>query len=372
VIKHFVKYTLSQAMSLHFSQLKDYWKDMTTYPALQKILSGMLANTYEERPQDVRDALANWYKECINDVISGSQRDALLETVIKTYGQIRFEPDGLIKFSEVIKRANYLLKRNETARVRNAAIQAIGYLAEHHLEAVESDLEALMNDMSVRDRQDITRILSNIYMYQRRKQNGGDIAVKLGRVTYSAWYTQRPPTKVEAMVSKWFKNGVSREAMATALDISIANAINLDQPEQNELRRLEQELIESKMFLEERRREEVQQASGDVPVPERETKESAGWWENLIVPWLATLGADAYRQRISHLLPVMRKYQLEQPEALYFVLDGWVNSSDLDLAALGSLTYKALGIAERWRPWFLGGISGLVIILIILCVMFIS
>jgi hypothetical protein len=312
-------------------------------------VAGSLALAYQGRPNDVLETLNLWSVECQDkrpsriNIANVTSREALLSTVAITYGEIECDRRaGLLTTQQVFTKLNNILVEELHPRVREATLFAIGRQAYNNFERVVPQLQDIVSIISKEERHKISEILTEIYLDQRTKLSGGEDFIEVNGKKYPVWINStRHPTPVEEVMLIWAKNDQNAMAQEVATRASANFAIQLDQEEERQIKRLREGSGSSEVA-----RKPIYANPIEVGKPPKD------WYLGKLIPWLATRNAEGYRTSIRNLLPEgLRQIRISR-DVMEFVLRKWVNTSDDDVKTISGRLKPGLWLAEN-LGWFI-------------------
>lgn len=346
----FVKETLPEVVVRHLLQVRDDLKRWTWYVHLREPIVKCLELTYRVAPQEVTQTLAQWHNECNSarqatfDSRTISQRETVMATVARTYGEIADEEGyGILSADEIFKRLQIILNDERHPFVRSAVVRAISRQATRNFAAVDPLLKETVQLVAEGERKSIVEILFDVYRDQRAAQVGGDEDVRLNEKSYRVWFkpSERPRTAIELAMQNWVKD----EQKPAAGQIGLWSLVEF-------AHRLESKLERHAVQLAEARRSTPAVAPGTQAVLTpmlafQVASPSLGVWATTVVPWLVTIRATQYRRLVGSLLPEALARKRSQAEAASFVYERWCAQSDQDMQALGKRLPRAVQLVEQ-------------------------
>lgn len=340
-------YTLPIIISQHLEQIRGELREIVRYVDMIQAIGASLARVYRINPEAVIDLLNAWYLECEknrpkqinNDIIT--HRDALLATIVMTYGQINYdEGSRLLNADDAFKR---LLKLMETERhrfVRTAIVLAITFQALDHFEMVEEQLRWLLPEVTPNEREEIVKILKQVYLKQRKQLEGGDDTMKLGEETYAVWSntSKRPLTKVEQALYRWLLIEGNVAARQIATQAFIEFAITFDQPEQEFIRKRKEEA--------ERKKQIPQPGTPLSQIPITRAIRQISFVQSAAA-FLSTINAADIRPLIRDILPEASLQFRSRRAATEFVIEKWKAGQASTVSRAAKHLRKAIGLVEN-------------------------
>ncbi len=337
-----------------------------------------LAGAYKRDPEGTVKILENWTDEELRnlpeyiDISKINSRESLLATVVRTYGEIECVQNiGKLTPGDIFERLHTILQKEKHPFVREAILFAIGRQARLHFDAIEPQLQSLVAEVKENEREDIVRVLTEIYFEQRVDLLGGDYLIYWEPNKKKAFYRcqiwineQRPPTRIEGAMYGWVKNSRNTVAqqIATRSLVAFANLLDEEQERDRILRNLDADL-----------------SSQDVEQEALPTKTSQDFYVKQIVPWLTIFFKwiqyfsfkrdyykpfvdewSYYRQVITGILPEALKQDSSSQSTMDFVLKRLTGLPDKKLKIIADLLKLAIGIAKK--PGFV--IFGIVLLVI--------
>jgi hypothetical protein len=340
-------YTLPTILSQHLNQVSKDLREIVRYIDLIQAVGASLARAYRVVPEDVICLLDEWYEECEknrptqinqNEI---THRDAMLATVILTYGQINYgEGNQQLKASEAFKRLLAMLEKERHNFIRTAIAIAITFQARYHFEMVEEQLKWLLPEVTPKEREDLVKILNDIYMEQRAKLEGGDDKMQLRNQTYPIWNdsSKRPLTKVEQALYRWLESDSNVAARQIATQAFIVFAIALDEPER--------EFRDKKKAEADRKKNSTSQGT---PLSQiqfiRSTREIT--FVQRTAAFLATLNAVELRPLINDLVPEASLHFKSHRKATELVIEKWKESPSSTLSRAATRLRSAVGLVAN-------------------------
>jgi hypothetical protein len=377
----FLNDTLPMVLQIHLKQLSKWLHDMikqqvssssseTSITKFNKAVGLSLALAYKREPEETVKVLENWTDEGLRnlpeyiDISKTTSRESLLATVVRTYGEIECVKNiSELTPNDIFKRLHSILQKEKHPFVREAILFSIGRQARLHFDAIEPQLQSLVAEVNENEREDIVRVLTEIYLEQRVDLLGGDYwsnrkSSKIGRISYRYKYqiwinNQRPQTQIEEAMYGWIKNACNTVAqqIATRSFISFANLLDKDEEQERDriLRNLDQE-----------------PSSNELEQEALPTKTSQDFYVEKIVPWITVFFkwiqyfsfkrdyykpfADEwsyYRQVITGILPEALKQDSSSQSTMDFVLKRLTGLPDKKLKIIADLLKLAIGIAKK-------------------------
>jgi hypothetical protein len=367
VRKRFAEFTLPRVVALHLDQLRGRLRYMARHVALTHPIGASLAHAYRTGPAEVAATLDAWHHECERDRPETfhpgriTHRDALLMVLAFTYGELEYDGDGPLTAEVGFERLKLLLSKERHPKVRTAVVIAITRQAQRRFERVAPELQKLVEEVTPDEREEIVRILTQVYLDQRAELKDGPDEIEVNERRYPVWLdTARPLTAVEVVLLRWMKTPEFPAAQRIAFQASISFARALDEELERQITRM----------LDARRQRAENDAAALVPcepAPMAAASGDAGWYTGIFVPWLATLSAPGTREAVRSLIPEALVQNTAHPGSLEFVLGRWEKiEGDRGTADLAARLRGAIG----WHgtAWLLlagGGIFLFVILIVI-------
>lgn len=338
-------FTLPRVISQHIIQLRGILHDMLRYlDDLVLAVANSLAFAYRFRPNDVLETLDLWNSECKRtrpekvNIAEVTSREALLATVALTYGEIECNQSvGTLTPQQAVQHLETILSEELHPRVREITLFAIGRQAYRAFNQVESHLQRLVSQITQKECQRFSEILTEIYLEQRAKLLGGERTIEVNKKRYSVWLNSpRPLTDIEEAMLRWAKNGQNAMAQQVATHASANFVSRLEQEEEHQIKQLQEghDPLETKP-----RPVYADPIVGGQPPQD--------WYLGKLIPWLATRNAQNYQTAIRNLLPEgLRQRQLSR-DVMNFVLRKWGNASDADVRTISGRLKFGLWLAEN-------------------------
>lgn len=364
VRNRFRYHTLPMVVPLHVAQLRDILHDMTRYTDLDHAIGASLALAYRENPEEVLKTLNLWHKECVEtrprrvNEAEITPRENLLATVALAYGEIRYdEAIGPLSGDEAFRRLRSILAEERHPFVRTAVVIAISRQARRHFDKVESLLQKLVAEVTENERIEIVKILTDIYLEQRKNLKDGEDIIEVKGHRYPIWIdSARPITGVERAMYRWSRDAEKPAAQQIAIQASIAFARELEQEEAQRIDEIRKER--------ERVAEEAEEAEGEAviePAISKRPKHSS--FMDQLASRLATLRLSHYRLVILGLLPEALAQYRSSRDLMNLVLSKWRRTRDDEMKDISKLLKRAIGLAQNIWVLLIGGF----IVLCVLC-----
>jgi hypothetical protein len=365
----FSRFTLPWVASLHLAQLRERLYRMARYVDLTHAIGAALAYAYRTDPAAVVETLEEWHAHTARDRPGTfhpgriTHRDSVLITLAFAYGELEYEdaPGGTLSTEKGFARLKEMLAREGHPKVRTAVVIAVGRQARRRFAQVEPLLQALVAEVTEDEREEIVRILGDLYLEQRKGLEGkGAVRLSVGDEQYPVWTgATRPQTAVETALLRWLRSPETPAAQRMALQASLSFARRLDEEEAARIARLRETR---------RQRAEDDQAARISTEPVRATPTEPGWYAGTFVPWLATVaGAGQYLPVLRGLVPEALVQHASRPSTLALVLDRWERpESDPDTRVIAQRLRLALEI-HPWA-WILLPAAALVLLIILVVV----
>ncbi len=253
---YFGYHTLFWVVLLHIKETRvsNLLKEITQkhrgwlYPGLGLSLIHAIANNlahaynYPSNRQEIQDILNSWYDEAVRNRRSEDNRskkitqdDALLKTVVLTYGLINYDDqESLIQVHTVLSRLEKIFKKENKSYIRNAVVFAICKITYRYFEQIEVQLQDLLSYFKSEEQEEIVRTLTAIYLEQRVNINGqeGEVyqrKIRIQERRYQLWIEpeQRPLTDIEKAMNDWskLKGKATTQQIAIQALVSFAGAL---------------------------------------------------------------------------------------------------------------------------------------------------
>ena len=333
----------------HVVQLRQELYTMVRYIDLIPSIGAALARAYRSGPRDVVALLDDWSQKCdqnrpnrINKNII-EHRDALLAAVALTLGQIEYsDTAGAISAQTAFKRLQGILERERHPFIRTAVVLAITKQAEKHFKMVEPQLQRLVSEVTPNEREEIVKILGNVYLEQRAGLQGGNGSIEVKEKRYPIWMDsqKRPLTEVEQAMFHWLEADGNPVARQIATQAFVVFASLLDQEELKFIKQKQKTAEE---------RAKAAQLDTSLSRPEqpimRAIRQST-MTANLAA-WLATINAVEHRQRIKDILPEALLQNRSQRLTMSFVLTRWANTQIQLVKATSKYLKRAISLADN-------------------------
>lgn len=347
VRNRFRGYTLPTIISQHVGQIGKELREIVRYIDLIQAVGASLARAYRINPEEVINLLNAWYIECeknrpnqINHNVI-THRDAILATIVLTYGQIDYgEGNRLLKADDAFKR---LLKMLETERhrfIRTAIVIAITFQAQDHFEMVEEQLRWLLPEVTSNEREEIVKILKQVYLKQRAELRGGDDRMRLDDVLYHIWNdpSKRPLTKVEQALYRWMEIEGNVAARQIATQAFIGFAASFDQSERDFARKRKEEA--------ERNKQQPQVGTPLSQIPFTRAIRQTSFIQRAAA-FLSTINAADLRPFINDVLPEASLQFRSRRTATEFVIERWKQSPADFINRAAKRLRRAIGLVEN-------------------------
>jgi hypothetical protein len=338
--------TLPRVLRRHTKQISHEVKSLLKSARLELIIatSKSLAETYQYKQDIVLQILKSWYKEAQSNRSEKVFKDKLtfpeilLLTVFTTYGELDFSASqtkqDVVSISETLKES---LREERHPLIRTSAISALGRQAQKSFLEVEPYLQELTKQISKTERNNLAKILGEIYLNQRHDLKGGDSMIEVEDVEYDVWlYSKRPTTDIEKAISRWLRDDYNAMGQQVAVYASTIFADKLDREESRQIEELKRETNS--------KQEKV--SEGTYALPIQPGLPPQDWYLGRLIPSLATRGLEKYRTSVRNILPEGIKQSESNPESISFVLRKWSISPDLQLKNLSSRLNLAILLAK--------------------------
>jgi hypothetical protein len=236
-------HTLFYAVPIHFKELRirEMLKTITQRHrdllfkelpfSLNYAIARSLAHAYAwvENRNEVQTMLDQWYNEVkkrpsLIDRTKISEADALLKTVVLTYGLIQYDEEpGRLTPETAFERLSAIIKKEDHPIVREAVVFAICNQTRRYFKKVASHLQDLVANLSRSEGDKIVQTLTEIYLEERASLNNGDGEIKVNGRYYQIWTNleQRPRTPIEKAMDDWAK----AEQKPVAQEIAIQSLV---------------------------------------------------------------------------------------------------------------------------------------------------
>jgi hypothetical protein len=316
--------------------------------------SKSLASAYQYKRDLVLQILESWYTEAQSgrlervfvDKLTFSE--ILLITVFTTYGELDFSGNqatqDITLFAERLKE-NLRDERHPTVRL--FVISALGRQAQQNFSELEPHLQELTQQISRTERDNLAKILGEIYLNQRHILEGGDAFIEVEGKKYDVWlHSDRPTTAVEKSMSRWLKDDYNAMGQQVAVYALTIFANKLDREESYKIKELKRELSKSKDKV----------SNGTYALPIQPGLPPQDWYLGKLVPSLATRGLEKYRTSVRNILPEGIRQTENNSESVKFILTRWRISSDSQLKNLSSRLNIAIWLAKYLKFIIAGSI----------------
>ena len=325
-------------------------------PSLERLIKGgdyewpvaqSLAYAYQVAPRDVMPIIGIWSNECAQNrperfnPQKPSGRERLLATIALTYGEIDYEHGGPLSAEEVFTRLKLMLRDEVHPYVRTAVVIAIARQAERDFDRVAPELQKLLADVAISEREEIVKILVRIYRKQRAEVEGGDATVQLNGARYDVWFfpKERPAealTKIEQSLRRWIHDPAYPTAQQIALWSFVLFAEQVDRP----LERLASNLAQERARASEEQDRALIAPTITTSVPE------SGWYGGRLVPWLVTIGAPDLRPVIRGVLPEAVRRSRSDRETTTYLLTRWERTDDPRLSKIAPRLNRGISLVQ--------------------------
>lgn len=316
----FARYTLPRVVGLHLAQLRGPLRELARYVGLTHAIGAALAAASLTLPGEVLATLDEWHQECARtrpaavDPRRITPRDALAMVVAFAYGELPYDEGGPLTAEAGFARLREVLAGEAHPRVRSAAVIAVGRQARRRFDSVEEELRKLVGLVTADEQDEVVRLLTGVYLDQRRRLPGGDGEVEVDGKRYPIWVDRaRPITDVELAMLRWLADAAYPVAQRMAVQAALAFVETLDRAEGGEIARRRDERL---------RRQAADAAARIAGAPLRFTAEP-GWYTGRLVPWLATLSAPHLLPVVRGILPEALAQRSARPATLEYVLGRW-------------------------------------------------
>ncbi|GAX38901.1 hypothetical protein [Nodularia sp. NIES-3585] len=201
------------------------------------------AYAYPKNRQEVPNLLDSWYSEAVKNRHSEDKRskkitqeDALLKTVVLTYGLIKYDEKPPLQVDVAFRRLEEIFKKENDSYVRDAVIFAVCNLTYRYFDQIEAQLQDLLLYFKSEEQEEIVKALTAIYLEQRVNIQGqeGEVYQRKIRVQerrYQLWKVpeNRPLTNIEKAMNRWSKleNKAITQQIAIQALISFSSALGI-------------------------------------------------------------------------------------------------------------------------------------------------
>lgn len=315
----FTKFTLPRVLSLHLRQLRPELRGMMRDEWLTAHVGAALAYAYRTSAPEVVETLDEWKAETRRrpDTIDPrklTSRDKLLMALAFAYGEIDYSREGPVSADQAFQWLRQVLAAERHPRVRTAAVVAISLQARRRFAQVEPLMQKVVAEAMSEERDEVVRILTEIYQDQRAELKGGTVQRTInGRQIWLWADSARPQTDVEKAMLRWLCDPGVPAAQQIAVQAFMAFALTVDRAAGAEITRYREQRAE---------RAEEDAAALVSNTPARAAQEP-GWYTGTYVPWLVTLGNERYAPILRALLPEALAQNTANALTLNFVLDNW-------------------------------------------------
>jgi len=363
VRNRFCTHTLPMVVPLHFQQLRDMLREMTHHYDLIQAISFSLAcayRNYDYAPK-VLHTLHSWQQaqpQPGQKVGNTPQppRENLLATVALAYGEIECD-ERVHPFtaSQAFENLQKILKPEKHPLVRQAVIIAMGSQLRRNFEELKSKLLEVTTEITLKERDEVVNILTDIYLDQRRKLTGGDTEIEVENYYFRVWLdtTKRPQTAVENTILNWLKDDSKPLAQEIATQASISFAVALEQAEAELIKQIKDASNTADEKI-------VSEVYSDPVIRARLAR---GFYLDILVPWVVTIKKISYKLSIRNLLPEGLKHHQKSQESMDFVLVKWKQDRDKKISQTSDLLRSGFFWAKN-LSWLLALGSGTVLIVV--------
>ncbi|MBD2616313.1 hypothetical protein H6G94_34620 [Nostoc punctiforme FACHB-252] len=237
---------------------------------LNQAIALSLANAYNVpvNRETIRQLLHEWEQESSPSNNSNqwrnisSKHQALLKTVVFTYGLIEYPENDNFTVKQALNRLINILNSELPLLVRKAVIHAIYNLTFRYFNIIEFQLQSLVNYLTQDEQRKLVEILTNIYLNQRATLSGGNGKIKVNERDYEIWTDSERRltnlTVIEQAMYRWLRridepevaNNQKQEnnqinktaAQKVALAAFTSFAANFDQEEERRIQELNEEV----------------------------------------------------------------------------------------------------------------------------------
>lgn len=338
-------YTLPTILSQHLKQISKDLREIVRYVDLIQAVGASLARAHRVIPEDVIYLLDEWDAECAKNRPSQINQneitlyDAMLATVIMTYGQINYdEGNQTLKADDVFKRFLKMLEKERNRFIRTAIVIAITFQARDHFDMVEEKLKRLLPEVTPNEREEIVKILKEIYLKQRAELTGGDDEMQVRDKTYPIWDDQskRPMTQVEQVLYRWLEASGNVAARQIAAQAFVEFARALDEPEGQFFKKKKEDAEKKKK---ETSSSQIQRSIRQASIVQR------------IAAFLATLTVTELRPLVRDILPEASMQFQTNRTATELVIEKWKTSPSSTISRATKHLRRAIGIVAN-APMF--------------------
>jgi hypothetical protein len=361
VRERFASFTLPQVVALHLEQLRGTLHGLARYVGLTHAIGAALAYAARTVPEGVVATLNAWHAECARsrpatvDPRRVTRRDALLMVLAFTYGELTYDDGGPLTADAGFARLKEILAREAHPRVRSAVVIAMSRQAAKRFARVEPMLQQLVEEVTPEERDEVVRLLTDVYLDQRRALGEGDGTFERGGKRYPIWIGRaRPLTDVEGAMMRWLGDAQHPAAQRIAVQATLSFVEALDGAETSEAARRHAERL--------RRAEEDDDRRIDgTPV---HVAVRSGWYTGWLVPWLATHSEPELFPVIRGLLPEALAQNTSRPVTLNFTLGRWEAMEGNDAT---TAIARRLRSAMVWQTgaWWLLGVALLLVVFVL-------
>jgi hypothetical protein len=319
----FSRFTLPIVLSLHLRQLRPELRQMLRDEELAAGIAAALAHTYRTNPGEVVETLDEWRSDTGQrpdsiDPRRVTERDRLLMAVAFAYGEIDYSVEGPLSADQAFQWLRHVLATERHPRVRTAVVVAISLQARRNFAWVEPLMQKAMAEIMTQERDEVVRILSEVYVEQRTALKGGTLQRTINGHSIPLWTdAARPRTEVESAMLRWLCDASTPAAQQIAVLAFMAFALNVDQAAGVELGR----------YREQREQRAADDAAARVSSTPAHMLQEPGWYTGTYVPWLATLGDERYASILRGLLPEALAQSVANDSTLQFVLGNWEHAT---------------------------------------------
>lgn len=365
-------FTLPMVVPLHLNQIHDILRGMTRYEDLIEGIGLSLARAYRRYPEDVLRIIGAWREEAhqisAQSADAGiTQREGLLAAVALTYGHIELtEEIGPLTADETFNRLRDMLEEERSQFVRSKVVRAIALQASDYFEKVEPLLYEFVHVVTAEERSAIVRILTNIYLKQRRQLEHGEDTIEVGNESYPVWVeTERSQlTKVEGAMFRWVKNPSNPLAQQIAMQAFVSFASSFDREEEHK--------VASLKIKQQRAAERAKQEEERALQPLARGLRRGGVFIDRLVPWLVTINAPEQREIIQGLLPEVVTQARDNRPLVNFVLERWPRlSKDLSLGTIVKKLKRGVSLSKN-LGWAIAAALFILVNFLCLCICLIS
>jgi ARC6-like, IMS domain len=343
---YFGSHTLAYVAPRHLTQIHPILKKIAEeHVDLSSAIAQSLASAYGNNYADeVLKNLKSWLEECESkrsdkSITNVTSRERLISTTARAYGLIDCsELAGTLTPQVAFEYIARIFKGEKHPIVRSSAVEGMSDRLNKDSLIIAPMLLSIVPQFTKSDRKQLVERLTQTYLEQRARLEGGDDTCEINQRKYSVWLsTKRPLTDIEAVMLQWLGAKQNKTVQQIATQSSIAFARALDIEEDTELTRLR---LEKSISLN-------QDGTWQVD----SSRAWSDYWLAPTIAWLATVQQRVYKPSIQNILPEALEHHVAYRPGMDFVLRKWSQVSKQSLSSEGNLQLKPTSDLLRRGLW---------------------